>query len=328
MSLPSSKHPRLYFSIESFVNRWRHTRLYPAFRMSAQFFRLILRIKALLCIGMISEIQSDRWLLAEFVGDVLPEVCSVVLLIGTPGPTQKITIQLWDKNQIVGYLKYATKPAAVNRLEQEYSMLTSLPKGIGPRPLKYGDFIDGIALLIAPLFGKQVQSKLPPTLEVKQLLKEMVKKEKYSVENHPWVQKLREKNAEDIDCWLLHLTNRQWQLVVNHGDFAPWNIFKCTDGRIRAIDWEYGCLEGFPYIDLTYYLLQVIALIYRWSPIKAQAYAKRFLTKEIWPGLMPDEAESIICLAAYHAYQQALPDSDKFTKPLQIWRKAIWEKAI
>ena len=32
--------------------------------------------------------------------------------------------------------------------------------------------------------------------------------------------------------------------------------------RLSAFDWEHGIADGFPYLDLAYFILQVAALIY------------------------------------------------------------------
>lgn len=39
-----------------------------------------------------------------------------------------------------------------------------------------------------------------------------------------------------------------------HGDFAPWNIRKLTDGSCRLIDWEDATLRGLPLQDALHYL--------------------------------------------------------------------------
>ena len=45
--------------------------------------------------------------------------------------------------------------------------------------------------------------------------------------------------------------------VWSHGDFTPFNLRKCPDGRIRAVDWEHGTAHGIPLYDLvTFYFMQ------------------------------------------------------------------------
>jgi thiamine kinase-like enzyme len=113
--------------------------------------------------------------------------------------------------------------------------------------------------------------------------------------------------------------------VVRHGDFAPWNLLGGSDGKLRAIDWEYGSPKGFPYLDLAHYILQVAALIYRWSPSKALHYTIHYLTDQPWPALKAAEAEAITRLTAYHLHRQALEDGHAQDAPGQAWRRAVWE---
>jgi hypothetical protein len=70
--------------------------------------------------------------------------------------------------------------------------------------------------------------------------------------------------------------DRIWGQVWRHGDFAPWNIFRnrgSMGGRLCAVDWEEGAPEGFPGLDLAYFLLQTASLMHRWTPDRSVQYA-------------------------------------------------------
>lgn len=58
---------------------------------------------------------------------------------------------------------------------------------------------------------------------------------------------------------------------LRHGDFAPWNLLQRADGAWVAIDWEEGCPEDAPGLDLIHYLLQEEFLIRRSSMRKAES---------------------------------------------------------
>ena len=77
---------------------------------------------------------------------------------------QKFTIELRDPrrhdNRLCQIWHAKTLPR--RRLEQEHVMLRRLPAGLGPTPLKFGDFGNGTALLMTPLRGRPVASQLPP----------------------------------------------------------------------------------------------------------------------------------------------------------------------
>jgi thiamine kinase-like enzyme len=42
--------------------------------------------------------------------------------------------------------------------------------------------------------------------------------------------------------------------VCTHGDFSQWNIIEKPDGELAVIDWEYSIIDGFPVVDLIYFL--------------------------------------------------------------------------
>ncbi|TAE86062.1 MAG: glycosyltransferase [Verrucomicrobia bacterium] len=50
---------------------------------------------------------------------------------------------------------------------------------------------------------------------------------------------------------------------VSHGDFAPWNLLRSSCGKVMAIDWEWGRMDGMPGLDLVHYLTQEARLIHR-----------------------------------------------------------------
>ena len=50
---------------------------------------------------------------------------------------------------------------------------------------------------------------------------------------------------------------------LRHGDFAPWNLLKNPSGTWVAVDWEEGCAEDAPGLDLVHDLLQEAFLIRR-----------------------------------------------------------------
>jgi hypothetical protein len=288
-------------------------------------YRFSLRITAAAGLRRPLEVRSRTWLLGGFVRDELPEAASAVVLVGTAGPAQKITVQVRDGGrEVLGYLKYAEKEAARRRLAQEREMLANLPAGMAPKPLKFGELGDGEALLVTAMEGRALPTVLPPPEDLADLSAVLLHDTRVPLEVHPWVLSVRDHTGVRLDPWLEVLADRDWPIAVQHGDFAPWNLLRRPDGTLGAIDWEYGTREGFPYLDLAYYVLQTLALIYRQPPLKAAEYATGYLTRQPPLALDSGEARALVRLAAYDAHRKSREDGQPDAARLQTWRRAIW----
>lgn len=69
----------------------------------------------------------------------------------------------------------------------------------------------------------------------------------------------------------------QLRPCLRHGDFAPWNLLQGPDGTWMAVDWEEGCTEDAPGLDLIHDLLQHEFLIRRTSFGQGRARMKKAL---------------------------------------------------
>jgi hypothetical protein len=327
LALPSWKSPRLYLPVQHFSQRWDASSFYPASRPLARLYRLSLRARAAARLAEVRQVQSGVWPLGAFVRDVLPEVESAVTLVGTPGPAQKITARLLGRQgEVLGYLKYAHKEAARWRLRQEHRLLCNLPTGVGPAPLKFGPFAEGEALLTTVLEGKKVPTYLPPAEDLTNFLGALIVSPSVPLEVHPWAQRIREEGSTGFEPWFEALADKNWPVAVQHGDFVPWNLLRKPGGTLGAIDWEYGVLDSFPYLDLAYYVLQIMALVRRQSPATAAEYTTRYLNRHARLTLSSREARALTSLAAYDAYTKSREDGQPDDVRLQAWRREIWER--
>lgn len=327
LALPSWYAPRVLLPKSGGpIRRWRESAFYPATRSSARFYRFALRGKAALGWSEARQAVGDRWTLREFVGDCLPATASVVLQIRPSGPRQKYTMELRDHvGTIIGYVKYARETWTRRRLEQEHAMLTCLPAGVGPSPLKFGDFGDGTALLVTPLAGRAPAAKLPPVPGVLEFVKSLEVSAPLALASHPYLRAIRERAGGWLDTILEDLAGKSWPVSLQHGDFVPWNLRRSQNGKgLSAFDWEYGIAEGFPYLDLAHFILQIAVLIYSWPPLKSAIYAARWLEAQPALGLTPRETRALVRLAMFDTYlheeEGGHPDND----PFQAWRRKIW----
>jgi hypothetical protein len=330
LALPNWQQPRLYLPAQRFFGRWQASSLYPASRLRARLYRFLLRTKAAIRSMEVRTAQSSEWVLGKYVCDELPQATSVIVLVGLPSPIQKATAQLRDvEGRVLGYAKYSEKEAARRRLRQEHHMLSSITKGLGPEVLKHEVLEKGDLLLKTPILGRRPLATLPPIEGAVDYLTSLVVSPPVAVDDHPWVRNIREWGSEagKLDTCFEALAGRRWPIVVQHGDFVPWNLIQRSENKIGAYDWEHGTLEGFPYLDLAYYVLQTSALVYRWAPAKAAQYVTAYLTSEAWPALDSTESWALTRLAAYDAYQKTLEDGQSASTYLQSWRRAIWEDA-
>ncbi len=324
-ALPNADQAKLYVVGTTSAQRWKKSSLYPAFRLSAKIHRLFVRVRA--ATGYVSSWsnQISQWVVEEFVHDRLPNLDSCVVLVGAPGPTQKLIVELWDRDKIIGYIKYAEAPRARALLEREFCLLTRLPQEFGPAVKKYGPMGDGLALLTSPIQGQRLTSTLPISDQVLELLQTFETPDLRNLAIHPMLQFYQTPSHQCTHSWLDILSSREWPVTFHHGDFTPWNIICGENGKLVAIDWEYGHEEGFPLLDSIHYIFQIARLIYFWSPEKTKSYTMKILTQSKKYLLSSAEAEALIKLTAYQDFLVGSEDGHSSTTPPQVWRKKLWE---
>ncbi len=329
-AIPGWRNPRLYLPVETGRQRWNQAALYQAFRTHARLYRFLLRL-ALVPTGRARTVGVTTSQIQQFVADHLPGATAAAVIVGTPGPAQKFVAVLWSpQGTLLGYVKYGETPAARARIRKECAILSGLPPDVGPRPLRLAPLGNGLGLLITPVPGTHVPARLPPHRGVVRLLQSLSTPAHLSVEAHPWLTAIL--NAPRLEHnivrqWIDRLAGHDWPIVHQHGDCAPWNLLADGSGTLRAVDWEYGDLSGFPHIDLAYYFLQVAALIYRWPPGRATRAGIRYLSTHASLEVSPSAAEGILRLSAAHAYQQFLDDGQSPRDTLLRWYHRVWSGA-
>lgn len=322
-ALPNWHQPRLIFpATKSSRNRLRYALSYPAFKKIARLYRYYLGTKAFTGHLDMQISHSDNTEFLEFLrlsdlGVVIP-----VIIIGTPGPTQKLTLKLYDQSQqVVGYLKFGESPICRQRLQQEENMLRTLPVGLGPKFIKSGSIGNGWGLLITPVPGNPMSPYLPSPKSVWRLLTSLIQKEAFAIDKHPRIVQLM-KQSPEVEKWLSVLKKYQWPICYEHGDFAPWNLLQ-HHRKLCAIDWEYGHIEGFPFFDIIYYYTQVAWLVYRWSPEKTLMKLKSFMIERIISDYNGKEVNAIIVLALTASNNARLKDGHPVNDKMIQWRKQM-----
>ena len=319
--LPPFARPRLYvMSSPSGWTRWRLTASYPAHRPSARAARTAIR--GLHALGLHARVRRARgpWLISGFFPSIASRVTYVSVL--TSSLEGRFILELHDGlGRIVGYLKHAQTEQGMRRLEREYQTLRMLPSGLAPEPLRFGPLGNGLALLTSPIHGRPMHPILPPPSFVVEYLSQLTVPNKRQEACDYWP---RLEDAGLREC-IRTLSGTTWPVAIEHGDFAPWNVFRTGPARVVAIDWEHSETKGFPYLDSAHYLLQTAALVKRLRPAAGLRQAIRVLTGIGGARLGIDRAAAICRLSAYNAHRRSAADSVAPSDPLQIWRRQLWQ---
>jgi hypothetical protein len=325
VALPDWQAPRLLVPAQTLSARLRGSAFYPAFRLRGRAYRLFLRARAMTARGPVragpAAFDAD---LTTFLADVLPGAGARAVLVGMPGLAQKTTVQLADgTGRVVGYLKHASRPAARERLRSEFELLRTLPAGLGPVPLKYGELAGSDVLLLAAVTGCTPAAGRRTTDSVRRFCTLLVRQDRYRLDVHPWLA-AHAAWMDDVGEAIDALAGRHWPAAIGHGDLAPWNLIRGADGSLTAIDWEHGSRHGLPGLDFAGYLLQVAGLVRRWSPRRAREHCMRQLLGDDRLALTPAQAAAMVVLAAYRTFRNAAADGHSAGEAGQVWRRTIW----
>lgn len=314
MVLPSRSNPKLLVPFCDITARGRLSAFFPAFKLKARCWRLLQRVRCVTGLApLVSSPQGETFRL--FIDDVLPGISHTAVLIGTSGPHQKIVVQLWRGSELAGYLKVAATSGAGKKIHSEVAVLERLPQGLGPRLLKVGELDGHPAMMMSPVMGTMLPARLPEATDIRGLMLEVrgyldqlkLSDTLFEMDCHPAILRIRKlisadggmssdlrpPNSDFLDSLLEPLRTQKWPVVIQHGDFAPWNVLRTAvmngqkstispeisrskksedGGLLFAIDWEEGTAEGFPHFDLIHYVSQTAALVEKWTPEQCARY--------------------------------------------------------
>jgi len=324
VALPNWASPRILIAADSIRGRWQRSAVFPAYRGIAKLRKILLRARA--CIDSSIRTAHGSWYLEEVLSRVdLQHLQPSAVIFGTPGPAQKITIQLTDENrEAKAYLKFGVRQAARARLENEWRVLSHLPPNLAPRAIWHGPLANGFALLVEAVPGRPLRARLSPRRPVIEYLRRLPVER--TTGDHPWLTQLWNA-SEMLRPTIEVLSTNPQPVVVGHGDFAPWNLVS-YHAIITPIDWEYGSLKSFPGADFVYYILQVGALIRRWRPEIAARSASELVLKAGILKLSEREAFALVRLVAFDAWNKSLEDGQPSDNYLQRWRERVWKGSV
>jgi len=342
-------------------------RRFPSFKQSAIAYSLFPAFfveKGVIDANAFGDCPGEHGGLTDVVNRSFEEYDRVVLIAGAAAdPKQKLVAKVLDRTgRDLGYLKFGEKPLARKRIENEARILQALPDGAGPA---FGGFEQTDKLswfAMSAVDGQMLEATLPASADscqlavVKGFLDQLqVSDQIFAIDEHPAIQRIQQQvlgvkqdiqipsdlklRTLDFDNLLAPLRERAWPVVIQHGDFVPWNLIrlKANDGArceknsqdlsvrltedlnpkdlnpktsasqgLCAIDWEEGNLEGFPCFDLIYFVIQTAFFMHHWDAGKTFEYAMKAVGtgRWAWDGecLSTKAIHSLIRLAALDAW--------------------------
>ena len=215
---------------------------------------------------------------------------------GTPGARQKVTIQVFQGNRILGYVKVTDQTDVEDSFLHEAQLLKELKqkgvKGI-PEALACGETTDGLHYF-AQTTTKSRHSTFPHqwtaqhetfVAQLHDATKTVLRYEETDFfrmmqvlrDRMGWLndkqQRIVQQALEVVEKPLLGKTV-EWS--VYHGDFTPWNMF-VEGGKLFVFDWEYALRTCPPHLDRYHWFTQV-ALFEKHHDAKKiiEEYRKKF----------------------------------------------------
>lgn len=278
IELDTADMPRWFAPLGSAKTRYCGLGVRPAIRWRSRAYRAALRAWVLTGGARLTHrvVRKDEgeWELGTFLRPYMPTLATAAVSVGTPGPDQKVTARLMDRNgRTLGFAKYATTFRARTLLANEKRMLELIPPGVGPAPVCFAPFLMGTLLVQAPLPGSVRAPRLGLDTALLRFLSRLESSgAAHEASQHPFMLDLYAKSAghEDLlDAITAELGIVEWPVVFAHGDLSPWNTHG-WQGECLAFDWEYGRELGFPYLDAAHNLIQVASLVKHLEPRQAR----------------------------------------------------------
>lgn len=218
------------------------------------------------------------------------------IFFGSPGPRQKITIQIFNQEKIFGYAKISDNDEIIKNFKHEARFLKYLSdKGIVNIPIvpfcgKYEDYY-----VFIQTTEKTVNSRSDNHIEKHHIY--------YATNLFEKTKKIMPYNESGLNADISYLksisTNfkkEDWcilekginiieaffqgdvELGAIHGDFTPWNTY-IKHGDLYTFDYEYAGF-GYPaYLDILHFALQIGILVKNISELEAFNLLQRVAKK-------------------------------------------------
>jgi len=267
VTLPSSKNPKVVLLVDNVSFSEQSFKLYNPFSLKGKVFKKVIKFQAIYLNKLFKFFFTQVEKKSEFVSFLekkLKQTVLVSLYLSTN--KDKVVLQLQtDSAKIIGYLKYPMSDLGIKYIKNEIKAIETLSdKNLVSSYLLSQKYEGKPFLLLPEVDGDILQINQDV---VKNILLKFERGKRYLLSNHPRIENLRViLIAQNMNDYLFLLTTcsllstQEYQLVYEHGDFAPWNIIKQKDEYI-PFDFEYFVEDGLEYFDLFKYYYQVARLL-------------------------------------------------------------------
>ena len=188
----------------------------------------------------------------------------------------KLTLQVYNENHIITYLKITKNRKAGERFQEEMKALQTLrDKGVCNIPRILWKMKNGREIMFAQSTKKSVNEKVQFVFDrrhtdfvknMNEITERTMQYEKTDFYRN--VTYVKEQQAQDGDGRILNrairiiekeLAGKEKEYGFSHGDYTPWNVYY-ADGELQVFDFEYCSFSKPCYIDIFHYLTQMSLL--------------------------------------------------------------------
>lgn len=254
--LPTNKDPKVILAVDNKQVIENSFKLYNPFSKKAKIFKNIMYyIVKFFPLGTFkNEGKFINFLKGRFNKNIISSI-----YIATAN--DKLVLQIQDKKEILGYIKFPLNTIGKKRLLNEKKAIDILyEKNMINYKYLIFDFFENTPFLFLPNIEGKISNE---NIDILPILKSLKKDKKYKLKNHPRIKDLLIKADEKYRNKILELiskSNDEYYEVYEHGDFAPWNIIK-KDNKYILFDFEYFEERGLEYLDFIKYYYQVEKLL-------------------------------------------------------------------
>jgi len=277
--LPSHKKPKVFLAVDNALITDNSFKLYNPFSKKAKFlknfvFQILPLIRPFLN-------RKKRGAFIKFLENELKKPLVSSVYIATDN--NKVVLQL-QNNESLGYVKVPLNEEGEKNIINEIKAYEILKEkeilNYKFLPLKYNK---KNCLFIENIEGDSKFLTIDLDFE---FLNKLKRGKKYMLNKHPRIKGLLENSEEWVRKLIFQIINdskNEYELVYEHGDFAPWNI-KLKDNRFCIFDFEYFTEDGIEYFDFIKYYYQYLKLLENKQIDEIYKFLKkRFnITKEIF----------------------------------------------